>query len=52
MLVAAHLMISWCDMTEEMFKLFSLYPLSEFAVAVIPQCITVLLIKYYKQNNT
>lgn len=49
MLVTARVMVSWFDMTEQMFKLlFSLLPSSAFAVTVIPHCISVLLIKCYK----
>jgi len=36
MLVTAHLMVSWCDMTEQIFQLFSLHPSSAFTVTVIP----------------
>jgi hypothetical protein len=51
MLVTAHLMVSWCNMTEQMFQLFSLHPSSAFTVTIILHCITVLLIKVLQTNK-
>jgi hypothetical protein len=52
MLVTAHVMVLWLDMTEELIKLlFSLLASSAFAVTVIPCCISVLLIKCCKPKS-